>query len=177
MSDTKTPDLIIDRAVELWCRALHRPRFDNGDSTDRGGMAMALHTINAGHDADTVDDMAAAVERFRTILSSKLKSARDNGGRVNRYLATDYGPEHELADAAKEAGVPTSLFSWKSSVSFYSDEYVSASFGYGADDVNHYPLPSGGWLICGLRGTNMPAIIKAVEEGRLPELTVEPASP
>lgn len=184
MRRENVPDIIIDRAVELWCRALARPRFDNGDSSTNGGFAMALHIINAGRDRDQVN-YGEAIERFRRILSAQLKEARDKNGqptgrqgpngpefyRLERHLGTDH-PDPALAKAATEAGVPHSAFSWKSTVSFYDDGCVSASFGYGAPHFNHYPLSDGSWLVCQLRGEDMPKIIAAVESGVL-DLPVE----
>lgn len=187
MTDRKTPDVIIERAVEIWCRMLANPRFDNGDQSDNGGMAMALHVINASHDLDKVNDFGQRLGAFRRVLTERLKWLRDHEGeqtgkrlsygpeivRCEYTLSTDYHPEKLLAEAATEAGIPHSAFSWKTDVSFYSPTHVSVKAGYAAQDVNHYPLPSGGWLITRLRGEDMSAIIGAVEDGRLPELTVE----
>lgn len=187
MQRDHTSDAIIERAVELWCRALQRPKFDNGDKSETGFFGAALHNSNANHDLAKIDDFTASVERFREILVAKLKFGRDNEGqptgkqlsygpetvRFDRDLNTDYGPDQALGDAATEAGLPHSVFSWKSTVSFYSPTHVRSSFGYAAPDMNHYPLSGGRWLICELTGSQMPVIIQAVEDGRLPELTVE----
>lgn len=136
-------------------------------------MAMAMQTINASQDRSGVDDYNLSIELFRNILSTRLKGQRDMGAYIDRHLGTDYGPDKPLSEAAEAAGLPVSAFSWKSSVSFYADDYVSASFGYGAPHMNHYPMPDGRWLITTLSGGEMPTIIKAVMDGRLPELTVE----
>jgi hypothetical protein len=180
------PDHIIERAVEIWCRALRQPKHDNGDNSATGAMVNVLHTSNMHHDLSKVDDLDAAIERFRTILIEKLKFLRENdrkpSGKTDKYgpvsyyfrhgLGCDYNPDITLAEAAAEAGVPESAFSWKSDVYMYPD-YVRAAFGYAAKDTNHYPLGDGGWLICELSGQAMPLIIEAVKAGRLPELTVE----
>lgn len=182
------PDIIIDRAVELWCRALRRPVFDNGDNSLNGLFTAGLGGMLQDQAIAKVDDYDAAIERFREILSAKLKFLRDHNGEPDgtegkygpncyyfrRTLGTDYHPEPILADAATEAGVPHRAFSVKSTVHFFGDNYVSASFGYGAPDQYHYPLSDGSWLICQLTGNDMPTIIKAVEAGLLPEFTVEP---
>jgi len=180
-------DLLIERAVELWCRALRSPKFDNGDNSERGFFASGLAGINSDAAAAEVDEFDQAVGRFRKILVDKLKTSRDKNGqptgeegpRGPRHyyfdpdLRTDYRPEDEMAEAATEAGIPHNLFSWKSSVHLYWPDAVCASFGYGAPEVYHYPLSGGRWLITMLRGQDMPSIIKAVEEGRLPEFQVE----
>lgn len=183
MTRQTTTDIIIERAVELWCRALAHPRFDNGDGGPSGGVVMVLATINAGADIDRAGDYSAAIERFRTILAEKLKWNRDHQGErkdgsdrtvyFDRTIGVDYGPCATLADAATEAGIPHSAFSWKSDVSFYYDDCVVARFGYGAHPVYHYPLKDGRWLVCELNGRDMPKIIAAIEAGRLPEFMVE----
>ncbi|MRX32778.1 hypothetical protein [Aminobacter sp. MDW-2] len=179
------PDIIIERGVELWCRALRAPRFDNGAPSF---MASGLAAINSETAIAKVDDYGAAIERFRAILTERLKFLRDNAGKptgkesqygpetyhFDRWLSVDYGPEKNLAEAATAAGLPTKAFSWKSTVTLLSNS-VCASFGYGAEDRYHYPLKDGSWLICDLRGGDMPAIIKAVEDGRLPDMIVERA--
>lgn len=190
MAEDTVSDQIIERAVELWCRALRRPKFDNGDTSPNSifGQALADMAINAA--VVKVDDYDAAIDRFRSALTQKLKFLRDNDGLptgkegkygpetyyFDRHLGVDYHPDRDLAEAADEAGLPHRLFSVKSSVSFFSPACVVSSFGYRARQQNHYPLSDGSWLVCGIQGDDMSAIIAAVEAGRLPELTVEPPS-
>lgn len=183
---TSIPDIIIERAAELWCRALRAPTRDNGDTGERGAMTSILSTMNAERDLAAVDDFDAAIERFRSILVARLKFLRDNAGKLtgntaaygpekyffHRTLSCDYSPDEILADAATEAGLPTSAFSWKSDVWMQPDR-VAASFGHAARAASHYPLPDGSWLICDLGGSDMSKIIDAVMDGRLPQLTVE----
>ncbi|MBD8689345.1 MULTISPECIES: hypothetical protein [unclassified Rhizobium] len=186
------PDILIERAVELWCRALRNPRFENGDNSEGGFFTAGFAAMNSDAAAAKVTEFDDAVERFRGILVAKLKYARDHDGEptgeqgqygpktyyFDGCLRTDYHPEKDLSEAATEAGIPHKLFSWKSSVNLYDPGSVCASFGYGAPAVYHYPLSGNRWLICKLRGEDMALIIKAVEEGRLPELYVEePAVP
>ncbi len=132
-------------------------------------------------------ELDKAIERFREALVTNMKFARDHEGEptgkegqygpetyyFDRCLSTDYSPDKSLREAADEAGIPHKLFSWKSSVNVYDPAAVCASFGYAAPAIYHYPLSGGRWLITKLRGEDMPLIIKAVEEGRLPELHVE----
>jgi len=187
--DAKVPDIIIERAVELWCRALKRPEKDNGDQSYHGAIGRGMAEANMEAQIAKVDDYPAAIERFREILVKRLKFARDHEGELTgkgagsahpeRYRLThglhcDYNPDRELAEAAEEAGLPLSAFSWKSDVSYYGGKAVSTSFGYGVGDTYHYPLSDGRWLVCKLQGEDMPKIVKAVEEGHL-TLEVEDA--
>lgn len=183
-------DVIIDRAVELWCRALRNPQHDNGDKSLAGVLTAGLAGENAARAIDRVDDYAGAIERFRSILTARLRFLRDHHGEptgehgpygpikhhFDHGLHADYSPERELAKAAEEAGVPLNAFPWKSSV-WMSTECVSASFGYAAEDIYHYPLDRGRWLVCRLRGSDMRAVIAAVEAGILTSFTVEDPAP
>lgn len=190
MSEIKTPDILIERAVELWCRMLKRPVFDNGDSSMTSGMASVMAGMNNSHNMAQVDDYDAAIERFREILTKRLKFLRDHNGEPTgkmsdrghgpeRYwfshsLSCDYHPDCELAEAAAEAGIPESAFSWKTDVTFYGTDCVSVSAGYAAPSLHHYPVLDGQWLVCELQGRDMPKIIDAVRNGRLPEFELQP---
>jgi hypothetical protein len=174
MTDTALFHRCIDRAVDLWCRALRSPRFDNGDQSQAGFYTMALATMNSDNATPAQNEYEAAIERFRVALTSDLKG-RAWDQRPYEFLGCDYNPDKTLAKAAQLAGVPLSNFSWKSDVILMED-YVRAKWGYGAPDWYHYPLPDGRWMVCQLSGESMPAIIAAVLDGRLPEITVEPAA-
>lgn len=100
------------------------------------------------------------------------RPARGETVYFDKFLSCDYGPDADLAAAASAAGIPHSAFSWKSHVHLMSD-CVSYRLGYGGREQYHYPLSDGSWLICGLRGDDMPAIVAAVEAGSLPSLQVE----
>lgn len=188
--DTPTPDVMIDRAVELWCRKLRAPaEKNNGDSSSNGGMAFALAIINADADRKKINDIDGRVDDFKSILSKKMKFARDHAGeptgRTLSYgpehyreisgLDSDYSPDIELSAAANEANVPLSAFPWKSHMNIYSD-HVYAAFGYAVEGRCHYPLANGRWLITSLRGGDITKIIEAVEAGQLTSLQVEAAN-
>lgn len=187
-------DRIIDRAVDLWCRELRAPRFDNGDRSFIGAVGMGLAQNLARTEIEKVDDWVAAVERFSVELSTRLKFLRDNDERprpqeeydaekrgttgyvsANYYfdghLDVDYHPSRRLAEAAEKAGVPTSAFSIKSSV-YVGENFVETRFGYGADLVNHYPLPDGRWLLTTLRGSDMRKVVEYVMGGQ-PSFEIE----
>lgn len=180
MTDVKVSDEIIERGVELWCRALRAPRYDNGDKSMIGFIGMGMASENARHDREGID-MAERIEAWREALVKHLRYQRDNDGKEGvdgetiyfySNLSCDYGPCREMAVAANEVGIPHSAFSYKSTV-YLDRDCVSAGFGYGKPYEQHYPLPDGRWLITSLRGEDMPKIIAAVMDGRLPELEVE----
>lgn len=179
------PDVIIDRAVELWCRALRQPKHDNGDNSVTGFMTLGLVGMTVDAELAKIDDLEARIEKFRQALAERLKFMQANDGEptgkqggpenyyFDRFLSVDYGPDPDLRFAADIADIPHSLFSWKSTVQIHAT-HVCSSFGYGAEYIYHYPLTDGSWLVCRLSGDDMPMITKAVEAGLLPELTVEP---
>src|SRR5690242_165985 len=90
-NETKTPDIIIERAVELWCRALRVPLHDNGDKSEHGFMGFALVNMVSDAAIKEVDDYPAAIERFREILTARLKHDRDHHGEPNGKQET-WGP-------------------------------------------------------------------------------------
>ena len=166
---------VINRAVDLWCRKLHTPVFDNGDDSEHGGLSTALATLNIQNDKASTDNMTDRIEVFRAALTSEIvRLQEDPDEYLMCWLATDYGPEKLLADAANKAGIPTSQFSVKSTVQM-NDGYVSASFGYGAGYENHYPLPDGSWLITTLTGSDIDKVISSAISGNPLELTIEAA--
>lgn len=184
-----TSDIIIDRVAELWARMLKNPKFDNGDTSSNGGMALALAVIgSASHTKDAA--FVAKVDAFKGILAERLKFLRDHDGEVmpesewqdlggnyrvtnyrfRHHTSVDYDPDELLDWAARAAGFEhtgKTLFPWKTDVSFYDENCVSVSAGYGAEQLYHYPLSNGRWLICELRGNDMPKIIAAIEAGLL----------
>lgn len=169
---SKQPNFIIERAVDLWCRKLHNPVFDNGDNTEHGFMSQAMASMVIQADKGKVDNLESSIEIFRHELTAELKRLRDADEYFPRWLDVDYGPCKELQKAGDAAGIPNSLFSCKSSVSMM-DDYVRVSFGYGAEGLNHYRLPNGGWLITTLYGSDMDKVIMSVENGNPLNLTTE----
>jgi len=193
-------DRLIERAAEIWARAIQSTQYDNGDNSIQGVMTEGLAAMNLKAALEKVEDFPAAVEKFRTELIAILKYSRDHEGEpmseadraefwgdrelrfeptysLECYLSTDYNPCQTLAIAADRAGLPHAVFSWKSTV-YINQNSVSCSFGYGRPDVMHYPLPEGRWLITDIRanetapGSDMAKVIDAVLAGRL-DLEVE----
>lgn len=173
----KVSDLIICKAVDIWCKKLFVPVFDNGDNSNHGFMTHMLATMNIQNDKAGVDDMSALVEKFRIILTAELFRLRDNPLDKEYFppwLDVDYNPCYVLGDAADKAGIPQSQFSCKSSVSMRTNS-LSAKFGYGAPNTNYYPLPDGRWLLTSITAddTEMQKIVNSVMGGNPMGLVVE----
>ena len=168
-------DQIIERAVELWCRKLHNPVFDNGDDSARGFMGSCLASTLIESDKEKMPDREGQIEKFREALTVHLKAVRDKDEYFPRWLDVDYGPCKELGDAADKAGIPHSQFSCKSSVSML-DDCVGTTFGYGAERVLHHPTPDGRWLITTLSGSDIDKVIKEIMSGNLMGMVVEDAA-
>lgn len=171
---SEIPNKIISRAVEMWCRKLYTPVFDNGDSSSNGGVGQMLATMIIQSDKEEIDDMDRRVDEFREILTSDLIARRDGDGYFPHWVDVDYHPCEVLANAADKAGIPHSQFSCKSSISIYPDK-ISVSFGYGAENKNHYLLPDGRWLITTLTGgkDDMRKIFDHVLNGNIMGFDVE----
>lgn len=169
---------LIERAVELWCRALKRPRFDNGDDSVHGGFTAALAQSRMSDALHNTVDIDSKIAEFKAELTRTLLARNEQGDKrfTWGYLSTDYGPDEHLAAAADAVGLSRKLFSVKSSV-IVQGRYVESSFGYGALAFNHYPLDCGGWLVTTLRGSDseMALVIASVSNGNPLGLTVEPA--
>ncbi len=168
----KIPDVMISRAVELWCRKLFTPKFDNGDDSGSGLFGNMLASININKaQCDTID-LPNKVEIFRESLTKNLIKSRDSGDYFNSWLDVDYQPCEALSNSAKEAEIPEVLFSVKSNVSI-RDDYVTESFGYGTETLYHYQLSDGRWLITSLTGSDIEKIKKQIINGNSLGLTIE----
>lgn len=150
---------ILERAAELWVRMLRKPKFDNGDNSSQGGMAVALASM-LPHDADE-----EKLQKFKTILIQKLGEKDKYGSFAWMHgLHVDYGPDKILADSAKDAELKVQ-FPWKTNMYIYRD-HVGVSAGYGAKHVNHYPMSDGRWLMTDLNGTEISKVIEYLNGGQ-----------
>jgi hypothetical protein len=163
-----TPNpIIIDRAVELWKRALGAPKYQNerpGEETLPLASMLASMTPK-NNTPDVLEAFGAALK------ASLLVEDPENGWYGKTYLRVDYDPDRTLAAAANTAGLEMT-FPWKTTMHIDEDK-VSFSIGYGAPDQHHYPLPDGRWLVTTLRGDEMPKIIERVAAGVDLGLTIE----
>jgi len=173
----KVPDLIISKAVDIWCKKLLTPVFDNGDNSIHGAMTHTLALMNIRNDKEKIPNIAARVETFRQVLTAELIRLRDepqSGEILSPWLDVDYGPCKVLGNAADKAGIPHSQFSCKSSVSMRAGS-LAVSFGYGAPRTNYYPLPDGRWLLTSITANDaeMDKVISSVMGGNPLGLSVE----
>ena len=67
---------IISRAVDLWCKKLFNPVFDNGDESEAGAIGGILATVNIQNAKNKIDDLRARVEVFRKTLTESLIKTR-----------------------------------------------------------------------------------------------------
>ena len=172
MNNINVPDKIIHRAVELWCRKLLKPVFDNGDDSFTGFMSKTLATLNIEDAKNEVANLQSSIEKFRKVLTGNLIKLRDSDEYFHPFLDVDYGPCKTLTDAANEAGIPCELFSVKSNV-YISEDHVRVSFGYGGESLNHYPIDGDKWLITTLEGSDLSKIIDQIVLGNEMGLTIE----
>lgn len=156
-SDYAPTERTADRAVELWKRMLHSPKYDNvgdtGSPKERATQRMAsmlAATIPSNATEDVLD--AFGVELKRLLLDDSLSVYSRSS------LGVDYGPDKLLSDAAAVAGLKME-FPWKTNMSICC-AYVSVSSGYGAECVYHYPLDDGRWLVTTLNGSDISKVIE-----------------
>lgn len=86
---------------------------------------------------------------LQTLIASKHRMTEEQGGRFAVALAgtvtewpakgqrrialgVDYGPDRELADAARAAGIDLARFPWKTMM-WVREDHVTAALGYGAE--------------------------------------------
>ena len=111
------------------------------DNGDYGNLASAF----AGIMADSLNQFAdeSQINRFVDILSDKIQKEIEKRTWGSLNLSSDYGPCRMLSEAAKEAGISTNNFPWKTSMNacFYEgeDPVVSVSAGYRAPWVQIWP--------------------------------------
>lgn len=116
-------------------------RHDNGDHNN-------MASVFAGFLADTMNEYAdgSKVNKFVDILTEKILEQAGNGHLLElRYnLDCDYAPSQFLSEAAKEAGIKSDNFPWKTSMAILESEdgqtIVKVSSGYGASWEQIYPV-------------------------------------
>lgn len=114
-------------------------RHDNGDHDN---LASVFAGLLADSMMKTVDE--AKVDKFVDILTGKiLEQAKENPFALRHLLVCDYAPDKFLSDAAKEAGIDSANFPWKTEMGIWetkdggADILVSA--GYQAPWVKIWP--------------------------------------
>lgn len=130
----------------------HGARHDNGDHNN-------LASVFAGLLADTMTEEAdeSKVDKFVDILTEKILEQADNGHLFElRYnLDCDYAPSKFLSEAAKEAGIKSDNFPWKTSMAILESEdgqtIVKVSAGYGAGWEQIWPIESQSYAPLGFK--------------------------
>lgn len=123
-----------DVAVQIanwWADKISHTKFDNGDTSETGFMAMALALMS----------VQPVTEEQREKFVKALVERID--GKENLFLDVDYHPSKDLREAAKEAGISENNFPWKTFVVMYrnydTDGFkIIARHGYRAEPVTLY---------------------------------------
>lgn len=162
LRNTPVPDNILERAAEVWMRLLRSPEYENGE---RGfpQKAFMLSMTDKLKPNLTEEELQA----FKRELFIILRDGHDTqwGRDFPTHLGVDYGECPALAVAAARAGVTIKLWPFKTNVYIRRDS-VGVSAGYAAEEVNHYPMPDGRWLMTRLSGTDMPKVIALAAAGQ-----------
>lgn len=163
MIDYKPNPIICLRAVELWVREIQSGRHDNGD-TSKDGLFASMMASTIPSNADDPKVIAQFRVELYDLLMCKTRFApledahneriiEDNvAGSFNPSLHTDYHPDAYLDRAMKRSGLQCEM-PWKSHT-YLDPNYLSARFGYSADELHHYPLDRDGrrWAVTTLYG-------------------------
>jgi hypothetical protein len=152
-----TADTAARAAALWWAQAVGAPVFDGlGSTRDAERAADPRHTgayemaellagLNAAQTPMT-DDMG---QRFADLLTEVIARQLD-GRSYGVSLGVDYGPDLELGDAARAAGISLSRFPWKTNMWVKAD-HVTVSAGYGAPTRIVWSAPDWERPLCGQR--------------------------
>lgn len=131
---SKPSEAMICAAADWWTRAIENPRFDNGDDSAQGGMAIALAVLGNKPKA------AVTLEKFRESFVARLK-ADFEANRAPRIISVDYGPDSWLQEVAELAGCGTGITDWPwKTIMRLNDGRVEVSAGYCAEYKTIFPL-------------------------------------
>lgn len=107
-------------AATWWANKVCSPTFDNGDL----GIASMLALMNASLTPTPSNDQ---VQKMIAALAPKID---ERFSRTDyQTLGVDYGPDHILAEAAREAGISLSKFPWKTTM-WAEQNVVTVAVGY-----------------------------------------------
>lgn len=129
-------DDMIMAAADWWTKAISNPKFDNGDDSPQGGMAMVL--ANMAHQSKS----DAGLEKFRETFVRRMKTEAEDG-RAPHVVGVDYGPDSWLSSVAQEAGIATGITDWPWKTSMHlGDGKVTVRAGYHAPSEQIFPAES-----------------------------------
>ena len=165
MSFHKRPEeKLVRRAAKIWRQLIENPKFDNGDESMTGAIAVAMVT------SIPTKTSPEAFDKFEEFIFQKMMTPLRNGYYPNLYLVVDYGPAKALRDAAEEAGLEIQ-FPWKTAVRVETN-CVQVRSGDSSPCVSHYPLPDGRWLVTTLSGDDIDKVINHIMTGEPLGLTI-----
>jgi hypothetical protein len=117
---------MIEVAADWWYKTLGgRQKYDNGDKSREGGIAMTLAMLAAPAPPST-----DKLNKFRAAMVAWLQ------GKVGIWtiLDVDYGPGWELQQIEESAGVSGIAYPWKTTMWLDWDKgTVRVRHGYGAE--------------------------------------------
>ncbi len=126
---------VIEIAAGWWAARLQCLHHDNGGKEHVNQMAMFFADMLAASHKPTNDQL----EKFKTALETCIKRERERRNYI--YLSCDYSPDRILAEAAKEAGIDSSVFPYKVSTYITEDNKFMVRDGYGAPTVEVTEVP------------------------------------
>ena len=122
-------------AAQWWAdklRNVSTDNFNNGDDSEKGIAGMFLAAMCAK--STKISD--EAIDAFEEALAEHIKEHFEICGYLS--LLTDYGPQGILADTAREVGISTNAFPWKTSM-WIEKNSISVSCGYAAKTERIFP--------------------------------------
>ena len=166
MRDYVPNERIVDRAVELWKRALANPVYRNTmphepEHAQNEALNAMLATLPKNNTPEILDCFGVAL---KAALMTPVRSKHVDPY-YQTYLGVDYHPDQMLREAAETAGLKME-FPVKTNMHL-AENYVSFAMGYGARHKYHYPLDDGLWLVTSLHGSreDIDALIRYANNG------------
>lgn len=125
-------EAIAQKAAKWWADHLRQPVtvLDNGDNSETGAMTFVMAMILQGVEKGKQDP--ATIDKFEQELAKKIQTLTGKWITV----ATDYGPDKILSDAAECAGLRLGMTTlpWKTIMWIEGDRILVAE-GYGANQI------------------------------------------
>ena len=114
-------------AVNWWANAIVNPKFDSGDDRTNNGMSFLMTMVVNSKKSITKEQ----IDNFKKELANAIVEKINSSTNGECYLNVDYDPDVLLSTAAKNAGMSSTEFPWKTSMTV-SKNAVSVLAGYTA---------------------------------------------
>lgn len=112
-----------------WAEALHWPKHDNGDDSNRGAMSQLMANMIAMKYGDQLTE--SALDRFADELASSINDRLAQSNQV--MLNVDYDPCQLLVEASEAAELKLISYCWPwKTVMWITPDSVKVCHGYGA---------------------------------------------